>query len=96
MMNEAIEWLCATFHFTERLRSPRPGEVSQYVVVHLDDVDQHFEHARRCGARILKPTLAAIDGRSLSPSPTWPWRIGAPRQRRRSPRGAERPKPRES
>ena len=33
---------------------PRAGEVSQYVVVHVHDVDQHYEHARRRGARILK------------------------------------------
>jgi uncharacterized glyoxalase superfamily protein PhnB len=35
-------------------RAPRPNEVSQYVVVHVADVDGHFEHARQCGARILK------------------------------------------
>lgn len=33
---------------------PRPNEVSQYVTVHVEDVDAHFEHARRCGAKILK------------------------------------------
>jgi uncharacterized glyoxalase superfamily protein PhnB len=35
-------------------RPPRPNEVSQYVTVHVDNVDKHFEHARQCGARILK------------------------------------------
>lgn len=35
-------------------RSPRPGEVNQYVVVHVDDVDAHHEHARGCGAQILR------------------------------------------
>ena len=35
-------------------RPPRPDEVSQYVLVHVEDVDMHFEHARQCGARILK------------------------------------------
>ena len=35
-------------------RPPRPGEVSQYVVVHVEDVEKHFEHARQRGARILK------------------------------------------
>jgi len=35
-------------------RPPRPNEVNQYVTVHVDDVDKHFEHARQCGARILK------------------------------------------
>ena len=35
-------------------RAPRPDEVNQYVTVHVDDVDQHFERAQRCGARILK------------------------------------------
>ena len=82
---KAVDWLCDTFGFTERLRAggpdgsvshaqlaikegavmlgrqggefrpPRPGEVSQYVVVHVEDVEGHFEHARQRGARILKP-----------------------------------------
>lgn len=82
----AVDWLCATFGFTERLRAagpggaishaqldiaagagavmlgrqgaefrpPRASEVNQYVLVHVDDVDRHFEHARQCGAHILK------------------------------------------
>jgi uncharacterized glyoxalase superfamily protein PhnB len=83
-VNKAIEWLCGTFGFGERLRaagsggrvthaqlemadgavmlgqqggefrSPRPNEVTQYVIVHIKNVDEHFEHARQCGARILK------------------------------------------
>jgi uncharacterized glyoxalase superfamily protein PhnB len=83
-VGQAIDWLCDTFGFRERLRAgppggsvshaqldigegavmlgrqgaefrpPRPGEVSQYVVVHVEDVDQHFEGARSRGARILK------------------------------------------
>ena len=35
-------------------RPPRANEVSQYVTVHIEDVDKHFEHARQSGARILK------------------------------------------
>jgi len=84
-VEKAIDWLCNTFGFTERLRAagpggsvshaqftfaegaimigrpggefrpPRPNEVSQYVVVHVEDVNAHFEHARQCGAQILKP-----------------------------------------
>ena len=83
-VGKAIDWLCDTFGFTERLRAgppggsvahaqldivdgavmlgrqgaefrpPRPNEVNQYVTVHVDDVDKHFEHARQCGARIVK------------------------------------------
>jgi uncharacterized glyoxalase superfamily protein PhnB len=34
---------------------PRPGEVTQYVTVHVEDVDTHFEHARQFGARVLGP-----------------------------------------
>lgn len=34
---------------------PRPDEVSQYVSVHVDDVDRHHEHAKQRGARILHP-----------------------------------------
>jgi uncharacterized glyoxalase superfamily protein PhnB len=81
---QAVDWLCRTFGFKERLRAagpggvvhaqldigdggavmlgrqgaefraPRPNEVSQFVVVHVDDVDAHFERARQAGAHILK------------------------------------------
>src|SRR5215468_10956793 len=33
-------------------RSPRPDEVNQYVIVHVEDVNRHFEHAAQFGARI--------------------------------------------
>jgi uncharacterized glyoxalase superfamily protein PhnB len=36
-------------------RPPRSNEVNQYVVVHVEDVDRHFEQAQRFGARIVKP-----------------------------------------
>jgi uncharacterized glyoxalase superfamily protein PhnB len=82
---KAVDWLCAAFGFSERLRAegprglvshaqlevgegalmlgrqggefrpPRPDEVTQFVVVHVADVDAHHECARRRGARILKP-----------------------------------------
>jgi len=81
----AVDWLCKTFGFKERLRMatpagvvmhaqlevaecalmlgrqggefrpPRAGEVSQYVTVHVEDVDAHFERSRRGGARIVSP-----------------------------------------
>jgi uncharacterized glyoxalase superfamily protein PhnB len=81
----AIDWLCSTFGFRERLRAaapggivshaqleigdcavmlgrqggefrpPRPSEVTQYVTVHVGDVDSHFERSRQRGARIVKP-----------------------------------------
>ncbi len=35
-------------------RPPRPNEVNQYVTVHVEDVDRHYELARQGGARILK------------------------------------------
>ena len=84
-VEKAIDWLCATFGFKERLRAagpggsvshaqlaiaegavmlgrqggefrpPRSGEVNQYVLVHVENVDEHFEHARQHAARILKP-----------------------------------------
>jgi uncharacterized glyoxalase superfamily protein PhnB len=84
---KAIEWLCDSFGFTERLRAegangsvshaqlaiaegavmlgrpggefrpPRPNEVSQYVLVHVEAVDEHFERARRRGAQILKSPM---------------------------------------
>ena len=36
-------------------RPPRSNEVNQYVLVHVDDVDRHFELAKRFGARIVRP-----------------------------------------
>jgi uncharacterized glyoxalase superfamily protein PhnB len=34
---------------------PLQGEVTHSVMVRVADVDRHYEHARRCGARILNP-----------------------------------------
>ena len=34
-------------------RAPRPGEVQQYVLVAVEDIDQHFDRATRYGARIV-------------------------------------------
>jgi uncharacterized glyoxalase superfamily protein PhnB len=36
-------------------RPPRRDEVSQYVIVHVDDADRHCEHAKQFGARIVQP-----------------------------------------
>jgi uncharacterized glyoxalase superfamily protein PhnB len=36
-------------------RAPHGAEVSAYVHVTVDDVDTHFEHAKQCGAEILRP-----------------------------------------
>jgi len=36
-------------------RPPHPNEVNQYVHVHVEDVDRHFDHAKQFGARIVKP-----------------------------------------
>jgi uncharacterized glyoxalase superfamily protein PhnB len=35
-------------------RPPRRNEVTQYVHVHVDDVDRHFDQAKKFGARILE------------------------------------------
>jgi len=35
--------------------APRHGEVHQCVLVHVQDVDRHFDHAKRFGARIVEP-----------------------------------------
>jgi uncharacterized glyoxalase superfamily protein PhnB len=40
---------------TAEFRPPRAGEVSMYLAVRVDDVDQHCERAKRYGARILSP-----------------------------------------
>jgi len=36
-------------------RPPRPREVNQYVLVRVEDVDGHFDHAKRFGARVVRP-----------------------------------------
>ncbi len=36
-------------------RPPRRDEVCQYVHIHVENVDRHFEHAKQFGARILQP-----------------------------------------
>ena len=36
-------------------RPPRPNEVSQSLNVRVEDVNRHFEQAKRFGARILSP-----------------------------------------
>ena len=36
-------------------RPPRPNEVNQYVIVHVEDVDRHLDQAKRFGARIVQP-----------------------------------------
>jgi uncharacterized glyoxalase superfamily protein PhnB len=36
-------------------RAPHAPEVSQYVLVHVEDVDRHFERAQQFGARIRRP-----------------------------------------
>jgi uncharacterized glyoxalase superfamily protein PhnB len=53
-------------------RHQRPNEVSQYVLVHLEGVDEHFEHARQCGARILKsPTDMPFGERQYTVEDPW-------------------------
>jgi uncharacterized glyoxalase superfamily protein PhnB len=34
-------------------KAPRPDEVNQYVLVRVEDVDRHCEHAKQFGARIV-------------------------------------------
>lgn len=36
-------------------RPPRAGEVSQYVIVHVEDVDAHYKRAMERGAKIVQP-----------------------------------------
>jgi uncharacterized glyoxalase superfamily protein PhnB len=38
-----------------RYRPPSRGEVNQYVLVHVEDVDRHCAHAKQFGAEILEP-----------------------------------------
>lgn len=34
---------------------PKDGQVNQYVLVSVANVDEHFEHAKQRGARIIQP-----------------------------------------
>jgi uncharacterized glyoxalase superfamily protein PhnB len=53
-------------------RSPRPNEISQYVTVRVDDLDEHFERARQRGARILKsPTDMPFGERQYTAEDPW-------------------------
>ena len=71
-VREAVEWLCRSFGFVERLRIGNhraqllfgQGSVivtgqgsdhsaSSSVLVRVDDVGNHYEHAKQVGARIL-------------------------------------------
>src|SRR5215470_16118072 len=36
-------------------RPPRPNEVNQYVLVQVEDVEGHFEHAKQFGCKIVHP-----------------------------------------
>jgi len=83
-VSQAIEWLCRTFGFTERLRAehggatshaqlavaegaimlgrqggpyqaPQGAYVTAYVLVAVDHVDKHYQHAKQCGADIVQP-----------------------------------------
>ncbi|MFN7997730.1 MAG: VOC family protein [Bryobacteraceae bacterium] len=40
---------------TAEMRQPRPNEVSQTLLIRVDDVDRHYERSRVHGARILQP-----------------------------------------
>ena len=41
----------------KQYRAPRADEVNQFVVVHVDDVNAHFERAQRAGAQIVRPLM---------------------------------------
>jgi uncharacterized glyoxalase superfamily protein PhnB len=71
-VREAVEWLCRTFGFTERLQignhraqlsfgegslvvtQGRAGSNASFsVMVRVDEIDSHYEHAKESGARII-------------------------------------------
>lgn len=72
-VREAVDWLCQTFGFAERLRignhraqlslgegsivvTQRSSESSAYsLMVRVADIDNHYKHAKRSGARIVSP-----------------------------------------
>src|SRR6185295_17398318 len=73
-VREAVDWLCRSFGFVERLRignhraqllfgqgsvivTGQRGDpsASSSLLVRVDDIDNHYEHAKQVGARILSP-----------------------------------------
>jgi uncharacterized glyoxalase superfamily protein PhnB len=72
-VHEAVDWLCRSFGFVERLRigdhraqllfgegsiivteqDGNPGGSS--LLVRVDDIDNHYEHAKQSGVRIISP-----------------------------------------
>jgi uncharacterized glyoxalase superfamily protein PhnB len=53
-------------------RPPRADDVSRYLLVRVEDVDGHFEHARERGARILKePADMPFGERQYSVEDPW-------------------------
>ena len=72
-VREAVEWLCRSFGFVERLRigdhraqllfgqgsvivtGQGNGPGTSSLLVRVDDIDSHYEHAKQAGARIVSP-----------------------------------------
>lgn len=72
-VREAVDWLCKSFRFKERLQignhraqlvfgegsivvtQGNDTNASLSVMVRMEDVDSHHEHARRSGAKIINP-----------------------------------------
>ena len=46
-------------------RPPRSNEVSQYVLVRVEDVERHFDHSKRFGARIVHPPRSMPFGETV-------------------------------
>lgn|SRR5215207_5679103 len=70
----AVDWLCRTFGFVERLRigahraqlsfgagslvvtqRSEESNASFSVMVRVDEIDNHYEHVKQSGARIIDP-----------------------------------------
>jgi len=80
-VREAVEWLCRSFGFVERLRignhraqllfgqgsvivTGQGGDpsASSSLLVRVDGIDNHYEHAKQVGARILSPPADYLYG----------------------------------
>ena len=76
-------------------RAPQGTEVSAYVLVAVDDVEKHYQHAKQCGANIVQPPTDMPFGERVYTARTTQVTCGPSRNTSRilRPRNGERSQP---